>query len=449
MASTHNRSLGRVFNPYRFWKGYAMVYVLSNTGQPLMPTENHAKVRILLKNNKAKVVKRCPFTIKLLYESTTYTDTLTLGVDTGSATLAAAVSDDTGNIFYMSEVAVRNDITDRMKQRYTYRRKRRNRKTRYRAKRFLNRRNSIKKDRFSPTMISKLHTHRKEIEYVKSILPVQRLVLETGTFDMHLMKNPALANPKVRPWGYQKGANYGFANTKTKVLWRDRCTCQNCTGKRKDPRLEVHHIVYRSNCGSDAEDNLITLCHTCHKAVHAGKAVLNLTGERKGTLSYATQMNSIGIQLFKAHPDAVETFGYVTKENRQLAGLPKEHCLDACIIATGGIRPVFKTSAVYKKQSIPKGDYQQTKGVCSEQHITTGKICGFRKFDKVRYFGREHFIKGRMSSGYAVLMRMDGRKADFSHMPKGYKTPKLSNLKRLDARKTWMVTKEQVMSNTA
>ena len=426
-----------------------MVYVLSNTGQPLMPTGNHAKVRVLLKNQKAKVVKRCPFTIKLMYESTTYTDLLTLGVDTGSATLATAVSDDNGNIFYMSEVTLRNDIKGRMVQRRMYRRNRRYRKTRYRAKRFSNRRNSIRKGRFSPTMRSKLHTHCKEVEYVKSILPVKRLVLETGIFDMRLMKNPALASPKVRPWGYQKGTNYGLANTKAKVLWRDRYTCQNCTGKRKNPRLEVHHIVYRSNGGSDTEDNLIVLCQTCHKAVHVGKVILNLIGRRKGNLSYATQMNSIRIQLLRMYPDAVETFGYVTKENRQIAGLPKEHHMDACAIATGGIVPAFKSQTVYRKYSMSKGDYQQTKGIRSEQRMTTGKIYGFRKFDKVRYFGKEYFIKGRMASGYSVLMTADGQKADFSHMPKGYKTPKLSNLKRLEARKSWMITEGMAMLNTA
>ena len=61
-----------------------MVYVVSENGQPLMPTENHAKVRVLLKTGKAKVLNRCPFTIKLVYECTTYTQPLTLGMDAGS-----------------------------------------------------------------------------------------------------------------------------------------------------------------------------------------------------------------------------------------------------------------------------------------------------------------------------------------------------------------------------
>ena len=94
-----------------------MVYVLNKDGQPLMPTDRHGKVKHLLKSGKAKVVKRCPFTIRLLYESTTHTQNLTLGIDTGSGTIGAAVSKDNGDIIYMSEVIVRNDITDKMKQR--------------------------------------------------------------------------------------------------------------------------------------------------------------------------------------------------------------------------------------------------------------------------------------------------------------------------------------------
>ena len=57
----------------------------------------------------------------------------------------------------------------------------------------------------------------KEIEYIKSILPITKLVLETAQFDVHLLKAPILANHKVRPWGYQKGPNYGFENTKAMV----------------------------------------------------------------------------------------------------------------------------------------------------------------------------------------------------------------------------------------
>mgnify|MGYP002520696322 CR=1 FL=1 len=141
-----------------------MVYVLNINGQPLMPTNRYGKVKHLLKQNKAKVIKKCPFTIKLICETTNYTQDLTLGVDTGSGIIGSAVSNKNGDILYMSEVIVRNDITDKMTQRIKYRRNRRNRKTRYRKARWLNRKNSIKTNRFSPTMQSKLHSHVKEIE---------------------------------------------------------------------------------------------------------------------------------------------------------------------------------------------------------------------------------------------------------------------------------------------
>ena len=416
-----------------------MVYVLDQNGQPLMPTNRHGKVMHLLKSGKAKVVKRCPFTIKLLYRSTNYTQDLTLGVDTGSGTIGNSVSKDNGDIVYMSKVIVRNDVTDKMTGRAKYRRNRRNRKTRYRKPRFLNRKNSIRKDRFSPTMVSKFHSHIKEIEYIKSILPITTLVLETGQFDTHLMKNPALANEKVRHWGYQKGTNYGFENTKAMVLNRDGYKCQCCKGKHKDSKLEVHHIIFRSQGGSDESENLITLCRTCHKALHEGKINPKFKGKKKWQLKYATQMNSIRCQLLTKYPDAIETFGMVTKANRLNLGIEKDHHLDACVIASGGNPFVFATNAVFVKRNVSKGDFQKTKGIRSEQLIATGKIQGFKKFDKVKYFGKEYFIKGRMSTGYAILMDIEGNKIDFSHMPKGMKTPKLSNCKRVTARTSQMV----------
>ena len=104
---------------------------------------------------------------------------------------------------------------------------------------------------------------------------------------------------------------------------------------------------------------------------------------------------------------------------------------------------------LYKHHSNVLFLYQKTKGVRSERPIVTDKICGFRKFDKVKYFGEKYFIKGRMSTGYAVLMDIDGNKVDFSTMPKCYKTPKMANLIRLEARSSWMVTTVEVTPNIA
>lgn len=421
-----------------------MVYVLNKHNKPLMPCSN-VIARLLLKQGKAKVKRKIPFTIELIYDTTEYTQELTLGVDTGSSHIGSAVSDTNGNIYYLADTKIRNDISKSMEQRRKYRRNRRNRKTRYRKARWLNRKNSIKKDRFSPTMISKFHSHVKEIEFIKSILPIHTLVLETGTFDMHLTKNPLLANEKIKHWGYQKGANYGFENTKAKVLNRDSYTCQCCKGKKKDSKLEVHHIIFRSQGGSDEEDNLITLCHTCHYSLHHGKQKLNLKGKKKGQLKHATQMNSIRKHLLeRVYPNAIETFGYITKENRYINGVEKSHYYDASIIASGGKQINILQNEVYFKVEVAKGNYQQTKGIRSEQRLPKGKIKGFKKYDKVKYLGKEYFIKGRMSSGYAILMDIEGNKIDFSHMSKGFKTPKLANCKRISARTTQMIVKEVI-----
>ena len=424
-------------------KGLIMVYVISKDNKPLMPCEN-VIARLLLKQSKAKCIKRTPFTIKLIYKTTEYTQDLILGIDTGSRKVGSAVVNNKNEVIYVSEVEIRNDITDKMIQRSKYRRNRRCRKTRYRPARWLNRKNSIKKDRFSPTMTSKVNSHIKEIEFVKSILPIKDIILETATFDPHLMKNPMLYNEKYRHWGYQKGINYGFANTKAYVLNRDSYTCQYCKGKSKDSKLEVHHIIFRSNGGSDEESNLITLCKTCHDKLHSGEINLKKIGKSKGQLKHATQMNSIRQQLLKLLPDSEETFGFITKENRQALDLPKEHYIDAVVIASQGDRVKFKTNTILLKKCVSDGDFQQTKGVRSQQRIPTGKIQGFRKFDKVRYLGKEYFIKGRMSSGYCILMDIRGNKIEFKDAPKGMKTAKLNNCKRIQARKSWIMIEEKI-----
>ncbi len=413
-----------------------VVYVLSPERAPLMPC-SCVIARLLLKQGKAKVVRRTPFTIQLLARpENAYTQPLTLGVDTGSSVMGSAVADENGNVLYLSEVEIRNDIAQTMKERAASRRHRRHRKTRYRKARWLNRKNSTRTGRFSPTMTSKIDAHLREIRFVQWVLPITSIVLETGTFDPQALKNPEVLQNK---WLYQKGINYGYANTKAYVLTRDGYTCQHCKGKSKDHRLEVHHLVFRSEHGSDGEANLLTLCKTCHDGLHAGTVTLKQRGKRKGNLLHATQMNSIRTQLLQ-RVQAEETWGFVTKEHRLLAGLPKEHIFDAAMIATRGTKPVFQTSSVLRKKCVPDGDYQQTKGVRSEQRIPTGKISGFRKFGKVRYLGHEYFIKGRMATGYAILMDISGNKLALKPIPK------FEKMKRVSARSSWILHQRTIPS---
>ena len=88
-----------------------MVYVISKTGQPLMPTEDHRKVRLLLKSKAAKVVQRTPFTIQLIHTTHVYKQPITLGIDAGSKTIGLSATTSTKELF-AEEVVIRNDIVE-------------------------------------------------------------------------------------------------------------------------------------------------------------------------------------------------------------------------------------------------------------------------------------------------------------------------------------------------
>ena len=416
-------------------------YVLDINGKPLMPISSYKRVRKFLKENKAKVVRREPFTIKLLYEpKNNEVQEVTLGVDTGSKNIGVACIAN-GKVLYQSQTTIRTDIKKNMDSKRTFRRNRRSRKTRYRKPRFLNRKNSTKLNRLPPSVKHKADAHIYEIEFCKKILPISQTVLEVSQFDAHLMKNPSLRSKKIKSWGYQKGFNYGFASRKEAILNRDSYTCQVCGAK--NTRLEVHHIVYRSQGGTDNEDNLITLCEPCHHKIHTEEIDINLK-PKKLNLKEATHMNIIRSQLLKIYPDSIETYGFVTKENRNNLKLSKDHYIDACVIASGG-KSFVPNDEIFYKRRVAKGDYQLCKGSHGEIKLPMGKIQGFKKFDKVDYLGKICFIKGRMSSGYAFLMDISNEKIDFSHMPKGCKTPKLKNLKRLSARTSILCIKEKII----
>jgi hypothetical protein len=388
-----------------------LVYVVDKNGQPLMPTHNGAKVRVLLKHKRAKVVSKCPFTIKLLYESTNFTQPLTLGIDTGSKYVGSAIINDvTAEILYESQLELRDDIKSKIDKRRQFRRVRRN-KLRYRPSRFDNRKASKRKNHYTPTLISKFQGHTREIEFIKSILPVNDVVLEIGEFDTHLLQDSTLAYHK---WDYAKGELYQQENFKQAAKARDGYKCQ-CCGK-KNCRLEVHHLLPRSRGGSDKLANLITLCSDCHHLAYSSEEQLLAFQKRfgkksKSVLSYATQMNILRSMLQKEYPDAELTYGFITKEIRRVFGLDKSHTIDACCIASRGVLFINENSNKYKKKCVPKGNYARTSVKGGRfVFLPSGKISGFKRYDKVLYNNKEYFVTGRMSNGYITLTDIDGNK---------------------------------------
>ncbi|AKB73545.1 hypothetical protein MSLAZ_0284 [Methanosarcina lacustris Z-7289] len=399
------------------------VFVLSKGGNPLMPTKP-AKARILLKTGKAKVVRTTPFTIKLLFGSSSYTQPVTAGIDSGSKAVGCAAIA-SGKVLYQSEVSMRENVSKKMQQRQMYRRSRRSRKTRYRPARFDNRGNLRREGRLAPSIKSKLESHFREKRFVEALLLVTKWKVELASFDIHKIKNP-----EVSGIGSQEGDLKGFYNVKAYVLHRDGYTCHHCKGKSKDSRLHCHHIVFRSNQGSDAPENLITLCETCHKALHKGEFKLS---ERRSNTKHATEVGIVKSLIKKSDWSFEEVFGYETKFRReQVLGLEKTHYFDAVAICCGNKQTVEPDDTVYFKKHVPAGDYQQTKGKRSEKNIPTGKLFGLRKFDLVKTEKGIGVVWGKRSSGYFSISDIFGNKiSDSANVKK--------KCRRLSARSTTLV----------
>lgn len=412
-----------------------LVFVLSKNGKPLMPC-SEGKARRLLKEEKAKVKSREPFTIKLLHGSSGYKQKIKLKVDAGANHIGAAAVREDGQVLYASETDTRKDISDKMTQRRSYRRTRRGRKLRYRKPRFDNR---VRKDGWlTPTVRSKIQAHEAEINFIKKHLPVSEIIIETAAFDIHRLSNPNVTS-------YQNGQKKGFHNEKAFVLVRDSHTCQDCKGKKKDKILHIHHIQFRSNGGSNVVSNLITLCKTCHDSLHAKKdaqkeSLKKFKASNTINTKGATQVSTICAYLRKTLA-FTEAYGFETKLNRERLGLPKTHYMDAICVGLKPNETVTLPDVYFKKVRIARRDYQKTRGRHSEEKIPTGKIKGIRKFDKVQWKGGSYFIKGRMSTGYAILMDISGKKIEFKPIPK------LELMKRLTARKSCLTSRMTIESS--
>ncbi|WP_252177827.1 RNA-guided endonuclease IscB [Endozoicomonas sp. 4G] len=399
-----------------------LVYVLNKNGEPLMPCKPQ-RARKLLKESKAKVVSRTPFTIQLQFGSTGYKQTVVTGMDTGSKVIGcAAISN--GKVVYQSQVKLRTDIKKKMDQRRMYRSNRRNRKTRYRKPRFLNRKNSTMFGRLPPSVRSKVQSHFREKKQVEMILPVTRWNVETASFDIH-----KITNPEVSGRGYQEGKQKDYYNVKAYVLDRDGYKCHSKQKVKHSEKLHVHHIVFRSNGGTDEPGNLITLCERCHKDLHDGK--FEIKGQKSKT-KHATQVSIIK-EVLKKNWSFKETFGYETKFKREtILKLPKTHFNDAVAICCEHGELVKPSPVLYQKVHVSKGDYQLHKGQRSEKKIPVGKLFGIKKFDYVNTQKGKGFIKGRMSTGYAVLMDIEGKTTITSTTIK-------KGCKRLSARSTTLI----------
>jgi hypothetical protein len=383
-----------------------LVYVRNKNGNPLMPCKP-AKARKLLRDGKAKVVNRCPFTIKLLWDCEENVQEVTVGIDKGSAVTGfSCVANE--RILLSGEIHHRTDIKDKMDARRASRRNRRTRKW-YRPKRFLNRASSKKSGRLPPSIKANVEEVMRVVRKIP--LPISLIVVEDVMVDIARLNNPDLHGDD-----YQQSSRLD-ENLRIATLMRDGYECTQC--KKKNTHLDAHHIVWKEDGGKDTIDNLITVCKSCHRKVHQGKLSLDFPGV-SGFLDRIAQRTMQGkaylYEKLSSMAKFKKVFGYQTSEYRKSLGLPKSHILDALCVATLEKGEVIKEKKenFYKINFRPRQTRRQyhdlpRKGVGRVRYQVNAQLKDFRKGDIVRVKGKwVKQINSIYSNGYLAFLRVKG-----------------------------------------
>ena len=383
-----------------------LIYVLDIHGKPLMPTARAGMVRRMLADGRTVIAGHTPFTIRLAYETTSFVQPVSLGVDAGSVHVGLSATTDDKEL-YVAQIDLRTDIIGNLSTRREARRTRRSR-LRHRAPRFNNRRASKKPGWLAPSTEQKVLSIVRAVTDVTRFLPVSSVTVEVAQFDTQWIKNPGLTGTD-----YQHGEQFGFWNVREYVLYRDRHECQCCHGRSGDSILNVHHVESRKT-GGDSPGNLVTLCETCHDRYHRGEMKLDL--RRTPSLRDAAAMTVMRWKVYERLKAALDvpvrlTYGYVTKNVRIGHGLEKSHVADARCIS--GHPDARSSDTIYVSKQLRRHNRKVMKsnilkGGRWKQNQAPREIHGFRLFDNVRYNSVPAYVHGRRTTGYFVVKDAEG-----------------------------------------
>jgi len=313
------------------------VLVLDRNRKPLMPC-HPARARQLLRNGKAAIFRRFPFTIILKHHEGGDVQDVRLKIDPGSKKTGIALVAEykrCPRVVWASEIEHRGEqIKQALEKRRAVRRSRRNRKTRYRKARFLNRRRP--EGWLPPSLESRIANIETWVKRLSRWSPVSALSLEVVRFDTQKLQNPEINGVK-----YQRGELFGY-EIREYLLEKWGRKCAYC-GKNNVP-LEVEHIVPKSRGGSNRISNLTLACRECN--IKKGNKTAEEFGypeiqkQARRPLKDAAAINSIRWRLF----ERLKEFGFEiecgsggrTKYNRIMQGYPKEHWIDAACVGESG-----------------------------------------------------------------------------------------------------------------
>ncbi|GAA6621548.1 RNA-guided endonuclease IscB [Scytonema sp. NUACC26] len=356
------------------------VFLIDANFRPLDPI-HPAQARQLLRNKKAAVYKKFPFTL-ILEESKPdiSVSPLRFKIDPGSKTTGIAlVNDATGEVVFAAHLEHKGfQIRDALTSRKQIRRSRRNRKTRYRQPpkhewfRKGNKQPCAKQRRenwLAPSLRSRVDNIKTWVERLRKIAPIEAISQELVRFDMQLIRHPNIQGKE-----YQQGTLFGY-ETREYLLEKWNRQCAYCDAK--DVPLQIEHIHCRAKGGSDSITNLTLSCEKCNlkKGTKDIKDFLKKDSARlekilkqvKQPLADATAVNTTRfalLEILKATGLPVETgSGGLTKFNRTQQGLPKTHYFDAACVGQSTpildikrLKPLFITANGHGTRQICRTD---------------------------------------------------------------------------------------------
>jgi hypothetical protein len=302
------------------------VFVLSLTGNPLMPTKQ-SKARKMLKSGKAKIITCYPFTVQLTYETENKIQEVNLGIDTGYKNIGVSVVTSKQELI-CGTLILDGKTKERLDEKRMYRKLKRNRLW-YRKPRFNNRK---KKEGWLPPSIQRRYnTHLNLINRLKRILPISKVIIEIAKFDIQKIINPEITN-----FEYQRGDLYNYQNKKSYLMTLNKGLCEHCKKDFKNSSSHIHHRKPKSQGGSDRIENLMLLHEKCHKEIHKDiKLLKKYEKQNIKSFKHSIFMNVINKRFQEDIKDLEVTFGNITQVNRNKLNIIKIHYNDAFVIANG------------------------------------------------------------------------------------------------------------------
>ncbi len=370
-----------------------MVFVLNKNKEPLNPC-HPAKARKLLKQGRAVIHKKYPFTIRLkeLRQPTTKTQ-YRLKIDYGSRYTGLAILKNDTEAIWLAVLHHRTDIKKKLDDRRAYRRRRRSKNLRYRQKRFDNR--NRPKGWLPPSLMSRVDNIKTWLSRLSKLCPLTHISYENVKFDTQLMRNPEISGIE-----YQQGTLKGY-EVREYLLEKFNRKCVYCN--RTNIPLEIEHIIPKSRGGTDRMDNLAIACRACNQSKDNKTAkefgYPDIQKQAKKTLKDSAIINATRWKIYETLlstdlPVECGT-GARTKLNRTMLNLPKTHYYDACSIgASTPNKLYFRTKNVLYIKAKGRGTRCRTnldkfgfpRGYLSRQKL----FFGFQTGD---------MIKAKMPSG--------------------------------------------------